>query len=84
MLALALIVGGSSHAVDWRSKYRNTYGTGCCGERDCAEITYQGFPKVGEILIGLSGPVTINVRYPSQDGRAYICNPGCFFYIIGT
>ncbi len=83
-LALVLVVLGAATTADWRATYRNAVGTSCCGERDCFEVDYEGFPRIGDLVVVQGMRILVNVRYPSLDGRAYMCTTGCFFYKLGV
>ena len=73
---------GHSTERDWRATHLNQFGEPCCDDTDCREIATDvalrlrlgEFAKVGEYV-----HTPVNVIYPTQDDRSWICTTGCLF-----
>ena len=82
-IILFIIFSNIAYADDWRSKYKNNWGTSCCGEKDCFKIS------ISRITKGICGFMIDNVCIPkshikpSEDKNYWHCPMFRCFFVPG-
>jgi len=71
----------SASEEDWRNRYKNVFGTSCCGINDCKVLTVKELTmtRTDYTFMYKNRLIPANAIHISEDGQIYGCVTGCLF-----